>query len=37
MRAVAWLQWWRVVDSRGRVQAVCETLDEAQMYIAAQP
>jgi hypothetical protein len=33
---VAWLNWWRVVDARGTVIAVCETYDEAESYIAGQ-
>lgn len=37
MRAVAWRGIWRVVDDDGRVLAVCETLDEAEAYIAGQP
>jgi hypothetical protein len=34
---VVWLKWFRVVDDMGRVQAVCETQDEAEAYIAGQP
>lgn len=37
MRVVAWLSWWRVLDSGNRVLAVCETRDEAEAYIANQP
>ena len=37
MRVVAWLSWFRVVDDKGRVLAVCETRDEAEAYIANQP
>jgi hypothetical protein len=37
MRVVRWLAWWRVLDDRGRVLAVCETMDEADAYIANQP
>lgn len=37
MSIVVWLQWFRVLDTRGRVLAVCETLAEAQAYIANQP
>ena len=37
MRVVAWLSWWRVLDDKGRVLAVCETRDEAEAYIANQP
>jgi hypothetical protein len=37
MRVVTWLKWFRVLDANDRVQAVCETLAEAQAYIANQP
>jgi hypothetical protein len=37
MRIVAWLTWWRVLDAGDRVVAVCETLDEAEAFIANQP
>lgn len=34
---VAWLNWWRVLNARGTVCAVCETFDEAQAWISGQP
>jgi hypothetical protein len=38
MRVVVWLKWFRVLDNTtNRVLAVCETLAEAQAYIANQP
>jgi hypothetical protein len=37
MHVVTWLKWFRVLDDRGVVQAVCETRDEADAYIANQP
>jgi len=37
MRVVTWLKWFRVLDDRDRVQAVCETYEEAQAYIDNQP
>lgn len=38
MRIVAWRFVFRVVDAvNGRVLAVCETREEAEMYIAGQP
>ena len=36
MRVVVWLNWFRVLDDRDRVMAVCETRDEAEAYIAGQ-
>jgi hypothetical protein len=32
-----WRTWWRVMDDQGRILAVCETKNEAAMYIARQP
>jgi hypothetical protein len=37
MSVVVWLRWFRVMDDRGRVVAVCETREEADAYIAGQP
>jgi hypothetical protein len=38
MRVVTWLQWFRVMNNlTNRVEAVCETHDEAVAYIANQP
>ena len=34
---VAWLNWWRVLNARNAVMAVCETRDEAEAWIAGQP
>jgi hypothetical protein len=36
LHVVAWRDVFRVVDDRGAVAAVCETLDEAEAYIAGQ-
>jgi hypothetical protein len=37
MHVVVFLRWFRVLNARNRVEAVCETLDEANAYIANQP
>ena len=37
MRIVVWLAWFRVLDDRNRVVAVCETYEEAESFIAGQP
>ena len=37
LHIVTWLNWWRVIDARGTVCAVCETFEEAEAYIAQQP
>jgi hypothetical protein len=37
MRIVQWLTWWRVLDAKDRIVAVCTTYDEAVAYIANQP
>jgi hypothetical protein len=37
MSVVVWRNWFRVMDNRGRVMAVCETREEAEAYIAGQP
>jgi alkylated DNA nucleotide flippase Atl1 len=33
---VVWLNWWRVINARGTVIAVCESYAEAESYIANQ-
>ena len=37
LHIVNWLEWYRVMDERNRVAAVCETYNEAESYIAGQP